>query len=364
MKNIEKLKLEITKAIENADTVAKLEELRVATLGKKGSITELMKGIADLSIEEKKTFGAAVNVLKEEVAMLIDAAKTKAENKAIDEKIRTEIIDITLPVAEEKKGKIHPIYQVYEELVTIFAKQGFSLAEGPDIEDDYHNFTALNTPPDHPARQMQDTFYIKGRNGEMNVLRTQTSAVQVRTMEEKGAPIKIISPGRTYRVDYDMTHTPMFHQIEGLVIDKNTNMGHLKGCLESALKAFFETDDIKLRFRPSFFPFTEPSAEVDIACSWTDGVLKIGANEKGWMEMLGCGMVHPNVLKMSGIDPEEYQGFAFGFGLDRLAMLKYGMPDLRALFEFDLRWIKHYGFDGFDMPSQSLGLSLNTGVKK
>ncbi len=363
MTDIKTLKSEITTAIENSKTLTELEDIRVSSLGKKGSITGLMKTIGALSIEEKKTFGAEVNKTKEEISELIDNKKQNLEMAEINRKIATEKVDVTLPIREETCGRIHPMYQAYDELIAIFASMGFTLAEGPDIEDDYHNFEALNFPKDHPARQMQDTFFIEGKNGIMNLLRTHTSPVQIRTMKEQKPPIKIIAPGRTYRVDYDMTHTPMFHQIEGLYIDKNVNMGHLKGCLEDVLKAYFEVDIIKLKFRPSFFPFTEPSAEVDIACSWDNGVLKIG-DEKGWMEMLGCGMVHPNVIKNCGLDPEEYQGFAFGMGLDRLTMLKYGIPDLRHMFEFDLRWAKHYGFSGMDIPSQSMGLSLNTGVKR
>ncbi len=363
MNDINVLKNEIINKIDNASSLPALDEVRVFALGKKGAITALMKSIGALSIEEKKSFEAAVNLLKDDIAKIIDDKKQSLEIQEINRKIATEKVDVTLPIANENTGRIHPMYQAYDELVAIFASMGFSLGEGPDIEDDYHNFEALNFPKDHPARQMQDTFFIKNQKGIMNVLRTHTSPVQIRTMEKQKPPIKIIVPGRTYRVDYDMTHTPMFHQIEGLVIDKETNMGHLKGCLEDALNAYFEVDNIKLRFRPSFFPFTEPSAEVDIACSWDNGVLKIG-DEDGWMEMLGCGMVHPNVLSNCGIDPEEYQGFAFGLGLDRLAMLKYGIPDLRHMFEFDLRWAKHYGFSGMDIPSQSLGLSLNTGVKK
>ncbi len=363
MTDINTLKSEIIAGIEKASSLSEIEDIRVGALGKKGSITGLMKTIGALSIEEKKTFGAQVNILKEEIAALIDAKKEELETAEINRKIAVEKIDVTLPVREETMGRIHPLYQAYDELLAIFASMGFTLAEGPDIETDYYNFEALNVPKDHPARQMQDTFFIEGDGGILNVLRTQTSAVQIRSMENNKPPIKIVVPGRTYRVDYDMTHTPMFHQIEGLVIDKATNMGHLKGCLEDVLKAYFEIDTIKLRFRPSFFPFTEPSAEVDIACSWDNGVLKIG-DEKGWMEMLGCGIGHPNVLETCGIDPEEYQGFAFGMGLDRLAMLKYGIPDLRHMFEFDLRWIKHYGFSGMDIPSPSMGLSLNTGVKR
>ncbi len=363
MTDITTLKSEITQAIENAASLGKLEEIRINSLGKKGSITELMKTIGSLTIEEKKTFGSQVNILKEEIAGIIDNKKQELEIAEINRKIATEKVDVTLSTREESHGRIHPMYQAYDELVAIFTTMGFNLAEGPDIENDFHNFEALNFPKDHPARQMQDTFFIEGNGGIMNVLRTHTSPVQIRTMKENKPPIKIIAPGRTYRVDYDMTHTPMFHQIEGLVIDKATNMGHLRGCLEDALKAYFEIDTIKLRFRPSFFPFTEPSAEVDISCTWDNGVLKIG-DEKDWMEMLGCGMVHPNVLKNCGIDPEEYQGFAFGMGLDRLAMLKYGIPDLRHMFEFDLRWIKHYGFSGMDIPTQSMGLSQNTGVKR
>jgi phenylalanyl-tRNA synthetase alpha chain len=268
-----------------------------------------------------------------------------------------EAIDVSLPIRPEMAGRLHPITQTIDEAIAILGEMGFSVAEGPEIEDDFHNFTALNIPPEHPARQMHDTFYFPEKDdGSRNVLRTHTSPVQIRTMVSGEPPFRIIAPGRTYRCDSDMTHTPMFHQIEGLVIDESTHFGHLKGCLLNFLSAFFEVDDLPLRFRPSFFPFTEPSAEVDIGCAREGGELKIGAG-RDWMEILGCGMVHPNVLKACDIDPDKYQGFAFGLGVERMAMLKYGIPDLRTFFDADLRWLKHYGFVPLEAPSLVRGLS-------
>ncbi len=360
MSDINSIRGELLPAIDKAKSVSELEEVRVSALGKKGRITELMKGLGAMSPEERKTFGQELNLLKEEISTRIGERKNALEIQEINERLAKETIDVTLPPRPAAQGRIHPVSQVTEELLAIFGQMGFELAEGPDIEDDWHNFEALNFPKSHPARQMQATFFMK--DGEGDILRTHTSPVQVRTMENKKPPIRIVAPGRTYRCDYDMTHTPMFHQIEGLVIDKSTNMGHLKGCLIDVFKAFFEIDDVPVRFRPSFFPFTEPSAEMDIGCSRENGEFKIAAG-KGWMEVLGCGMVHPNVLKASGIDPNEYQGFAFGFGLDRMAMLKYGIPDLRTFFEGDIRWLKHYGFIPLDIPSLTGGLSLNGGLK-
>jgi len=358
--NWEKIKNPALQLIETAESLSSLEEARVKLLGKKSELTEMMKTLGNMPAEERKEFGAALNSVKEEITKALQNKKEKLEAKALDEKLKAETVDITLPpLPDVNQGRIHPVAQVTEELIAIFGQMGFSIAEGPDIEDDWHCFEALNFPKSHPARQMQATFFM---GDEGNVLRTHTSPVQIRTMEKQKPPIKIIAPGRTYRCDYDMTHTPMFHQVEGLMIDKNTNMGHLKGCLIDVMKAFFEVDDVPVRFRPSFFPFTEPSAEVDIGCTKENGEFKITAG-KGWMEILGCGMVHPNVLKNCGLDPDEYQGFAFGFGIDRLAMLKYGIPDLRTFFDGDIRWMKHYGFVPLDVPTLTGGLSLNGGAK-
>ena len=359
MDNIENLTSEILGQIESASDLNALEEIRVSALGKKGRLTEQMKTLGSMSPEERKTAGQALNVAKDKIAGAIDSKKAALEKAEMDKRLANETVDVSMPIRPAQQGRIHPVSQVMEEMLTIFAQMGFDLAEGPDIEDDWHCFEALNFPKNHPARQMQATFFM----GNDNVLRTHTSPVQIRTMENKKPPIRIVAPGRTYRCDYDMTHTPMFHQIEGLVIDKTTNMGHLKGCLLEFMKKFFETDDVSLRFRPSFFPFTEPSAECDVGCSRENGEFKIESG-KGWIELLGCGMVHPNVLKNCGLDPNEYQGFAFGCGIDRFAMLKYGIPDLRSTFEADMRWMKHYGFLPLDVPTVTSGLSFNAGVKK
>lgn len=367
MDNIQNLKAEIISSIENAEDLKTLDDIRVSALGKKGKITDMMKNLGSLSIEEKKEAGKSLNILKDEVAKAIDDKKVILEEKALNEKLLNEKIDVTLPVREETQGRIHPISQVIDEICTIFGEMGFERKDGPSIEDDFHNFTALNLPANHPARQMQDTFYLpKEKDGSKeiehsNVLRTQTSCVQIRTMQNQEPPIKIIAPGRVYRSDYDATHTPMFHQVEGLVIDKKSNMSDLKGVLNEFLVRFFELDDdIPMRFRPSYFPFTEPSAEVDIGCSKKGGELKIGAGDD-WLEILGCGMVNPAVLRNVGIDPDVYQGYAFGVGIDRLAMLKYGIPDLRTFFETDMRWLKHYGFVPLDIPSVTTGLSSTGG---
>lgn len=355
--NISALKDELTAQIAAANDLAKLEEARLAALGKKGRITDLMKSLGQMAPEERKNFGAAVNALKDEVAALIEKQESGLKKQAMTEKLAAETIDVTLPIRAERQGTIHPISQTQEELLSIFASMGFELDEGPDIEDDFHNFTALNFPPGHPAREMHDTFYLpsdpdeKGE-AQKKLLRTHTSTVQIRHMLGKKPPFKMVCMGRVYRSDYDMTHTPVFHQMEGLVIDKNIHMGHLKGCLMDFLRAYFEIDDLPVQFRPSFFPFTEPSAEVDIGCSRKNGELKIGAGD-GWLEILGCGMVHPNVLKNCGVDPDEYQGFAFGMGVERLAMLKYGIPDLRSMFESDVRWLDHYGFDPLTRPNRA-----------
>jgi phenylalanyl-tRNA synthetase alpha chain len=335
-----------------------LETLRVELLGKKGRVTDLMKTLGGLAPEARKARGAALNALKDEIARAIEAKAASLAEAELDRRLEAERIDVTLPPRPLAEGRIHPISQTIDEMVAIFGEMGFKVAEGPDIEEDFYNFTALNIPPEHPARQSHDTFYLKGKEGEKapKVLRTHTSPVQVRTMLAEKPPIRIIVPGRTYRSDHDATHSPNFHQIEGLVIDRTTHMGHLKGCLNEFARAFFDLPELPVRFRPSYFPFTEPSAEMDIGCSRTGGELKIGAGGD-WLEILGCGMVHPKVLANCGIDPDEYQGFAFGMGIERVAMLKYGIPDLRTFYEADLRWLRHYGFLALDVPTLSGGLS-------
>lgn len=369
MSDIEVIKSEIEKEIETVQDVKALDDVRVTALGKKGRITELLKTLGAMPMEERVVFGKKINLAKTELEAKIAEKKEMLEAKLLDEKLKNEIIDVTLPCRPEVQGRIHPVSKVYEEIVAIFAEMGFEVADGPDIEDQFHNFNALNTPPNHPARQMQDTFYI---NNDINaafdvdnayVVRTQTSSVQIRTMEKKQPPIRIIAPGRTYRSDYDATHTPMFHQVEGLVVDEKTTMADLKGCLYDFMKTFFELDELPVRYRPSYFPFTEPSAEMDIGCLKTKTELRIGAGTD-WLEVLGCGMVHPNVLRASGIDADKYQGFAFGMGIDRLAMLKYGIPDLRTFFESDVRWMKNYGFTPLDFSSLTSGLSNNGGLTR
>jgi phenylalanyl-tRNA synthetase alpha chain len=310
-----------------------------------------------MSPDERQTFGPLVNGLKQSLSDAIAEKKEALAQTALDARLLAERIDVTLPARPERRGKIHPIMQVFEEVQTIFADMGFSIAEGPDVEDDFHNFTALNFPPKHPARDMHDTFFFEEKeDGSRMLLRTHTSPVQVRTMLTQKPPIRIVAPGRTYRCDSDQTHTPMFHQIEGLVIEDGVHMGHLKGVLMDFMRAFFEIDDVDVRFRPHHFPFTEPSAEMDVRCDRSGGALKIGTGTD-WLEILGCGMVHPNVLRACGIDPDQYQGFAFGMGIDRLAMLKYGIPDLRDMFAADVRWLKHYGFEPSVQPNLATGLS-------
>ena len=354
---IETLKAEISAQIAAADSINALEEVRVAALGKKGSVSGLMKGLGGMSPDERKVMGPALNGLKTEVAEDIAARKSTLEAAELEARLAEERVDVTLPVVEHASGNIHPVSQVMDEIAEIFANLGFDVAEGPDIESDFNNFTALNIPEEHPARQDHDTFYLKpDADGSRKVLRTHTSPVQIRTMLSKEPPIRIIAPGRTYRSDSDATHTPMFHQVEGLVIDKDTHLGHLKGTLEAFLKAFFEVDAVTLRLRPSYFPFTEPSMEVDVQCSFEGGTLKVG-DGNDWLEILGSGMVNPRVLENCNLDPAVYQGFAFGCGIDRLAMLKYGMNDLRAFFDGDLRWLKHYGFRALDLPTLAGGLS-------
>jgi len=369
MSDIEIIQKEVEEQIAQAQDMKALEDVRVSALGKKGSVTELLKTLGTMPIEQRIEFGKKINVVKAALESKIANKKQELENKLLDEKLKKEVVDVTLPCRPEVQGRIHPISKIYEEIVAIFAEMGFEVAEGPDIEDQFHNFNALNMPPNHPARQMQATFYINNdvtKDFDVDnayVVRTQTSGVQIRTMEKKRPPIRIIAPGRTYRADYDATHTPMFHQLEGLVIDKKTTMADLKGCLYDFMKAFFEVDDLPVRYRPSYFPFTEPSAELDVGCLKTKEELKIGAGND-WLEVLGCGMVHPNVLRAGGVDPDEYQGFAFGLGVDRLAMLKYGIPDLRTFFESDVRWIKNYGFTPLDFSAMTNGLCDNGGLAR
>lgn len=344
-------------AIQSAATSQTLEEVRVAYLGKSGLLTAELKTLGALAPEERKAKGAEVNAIKEQLTAALEAKKTTLERAELDARLASETLDVSLPAAPALRGTIHPITQVTEELIAIFADFGFSVAEGPEIEDDFHNFSALNIPESHPARQMHDTFYLKGNGAEpYPVLRTHTSPVQIRTMVSEKPPIRIIAPGTTYRSDSDMTHTPMFHQIEGLVIEKNIHMGHLKGLLNDALAAFFGLEKLPMRFRASFFPFTEPSAEVDIGCKRGKDALLIGEGDD-WLEIAGCGMVHPNVLRNCGLDPAEWQGFAFGCGIERLAMLKYNIPDLRTFFAGDQRWQKHYGFNGLNIPSLIKGVA-------
>jgi phenylalanyl-tRNA synthetase alpha chain len=346
--------------IASAKDLPAIEAVRLGALSKKGTVSELLGQLGKMPADERKAFGAAVNTLKTAVTEALEARKSKLDGEAVTARLASERSDITLPVrlGPQAEGRIHPVSQVFDEIAEIFADMGFSIAEGPDIESDDLNFTKLNIPPEHPARQMHDTFYLKTPNTTVGgagstapfVLRTHTSPVQIRTMLKQKPPIRIIAPGRVYRMDSDATHTPMFHQIEGLVIDETTHFGQMKWCLEEFCKAFFEVDQVKMRFRASHFPFTEPSAEVDV------GAEAIGKPGE-WLEILGCGMVHPKVIANCGLDPDKYQGFAFGMGLDRLAMLKYGIPDLRDMFSADLRWLRHYGFSAFDVPTLAGGLS-------
>ncbi len=365
MDDLNKLLDELLGAVDSAESTESLEELRVSALGKKGRITGLMKTLGQLPAEERREAGQTLNAIKDKVAAAIDARKSSLEDAALEARLASEMVDVTLPVRPEAEGRLHPISQTVDEIIAILGEMGFSVAEGPDIEDDFHNFTALNIPPEHPARQMHDTFYLpEDADGVRKVLRTHTSPVQIRAMQAAmaakgyGLPLRFIAPGRTYRCDSDMTHTPMFHQVEGLVVDKTgrVHMGHLKGCLIEFVRAYFEVPDVPTRFRPSHFPFTEPSAEMDIGCTREGGELKIGAGDD-WLEILGCGMVNPKVLAACGIDPAEYQGFAFGMGIERLAMLKYGIPDLRTFFDGDVRWLKHYGFAPIEVPTLFRGLT-------
>ncbi len=343
------LRNELEGAVQAADSLEALEGVRVRTLGRRGSVTELMKSLGRAAPEERRERGQALNRLKQAVADAIDARKAALAEADLERRLASERIDVTLPVRPAPEGSLHPISQTIDEIVQIFGEMGFHWAEGPDIEDDWYNFTALNIPPEHPARQEMDTFYLAGEAGTRPVLRTHTSPVQIRTMLETPPPLRIIVPGRTYRSDHDATHSPMFHQVEGLAIDRAIHMGHLKGCLIAFCQAFFGVADLPVRFRPSHFPFTEPSAEVDIGCTRAGGQLRIGAGGD-WLEILGSGMVHPKVIANCGLDPEEWQGFAFGMGIERIAMLKYGIPDLRMMYESDLRWLRHYGFRPLDIP--------------
>lgn len=355
--DIEELEAELIGQITGAGNLGELEAARVATLGKKSRLSEVMRGLGKMDPAERQQVAPRLNALKNTLNQAIDDRRSALKRAELEARLAAEQVDITLPVRPEVTGRIHPVSQVVDEITEIFADMGFAIAEGPDIEDDFHNFTALNFPPAHPARDMHDTFFFDPKqDGERMLLRTHTSSVQIRTMETQDPPHRIVIPGRTYRSDSDMTHTPMFHQIEGLVIDRNLHMGHLKGTLEAFSRAFFELDEVRMRFRPSYFPFTEPSAEVDIGCSFDKGQIRIGEGTD-WLEILGCGMVHPNVLRACGLDPEEWQGFAWGMGIDRIAMLKYGIPDLRAFFDSDVRWLRHYGFQPTDVPSLGGGLS-------
>ncbi len=353
------LKAKYLALISAAADEAAIEEVRVNALGKKGEISLKMRELGQMSAEERQTAGPALNALKDEINSALAARKASLADAALEERLRAEWLDVTLPARDRRQGTIHPISQVTDEVIAIFADMGFSVAEGPQIESDWYNFDALNMPSHHSARAEMDTFYMRrlpGDNRPPHVLRTHTSPVQIRALQGQGAPIRVIAPGRVYRADYDQTHTPMFHQVEGMAVDRDISMAHLKWCLEEFVKAYFGVDHVDLRFRASHFPFTEPSAEVDIRCSWEGGTLKVGEGDS-WLEILGSGMMHPKVLQNAGVDPSLWQGFAFGMGIDRIAMLKYGIPDLRAFFDSDLRWLRHYGFAALDQPTLQGGLN-------
>ena len=353
------LKAKYLGLVADAADEAAIEDLRVKAVGKKGEISLKMRELGKMTPEERQVAGPALNALKDEINSALSAKKMALADAALDARLKDEWLDVTLPARGRGVGSVHPISQVTEEVTAIFADMGFAVAEGPQIESDWYNFDALNIPGHHPARAEMDTFYTHradGDNRPPHVLRTHTSPVQIRSMEKTGAPTRIICPGRVYRADYDQTHTPMFHQVEGLAIDKDISMANLKWVLEEFVKSYFEVDHVDIRFRASHFPFTEPSAEVDIRCSWEGGTLKVGEGDD-WLEILGSGMVHPKVLQAGGIDPAEWQGFAFGMGIDRIAMLKYGIPDLRAFFDSDLRWLRHYGFSALQQPTLHGGLS-------
>jgi phenylalanyl-tRNA synthetase alpha chain len=370
MTDLSQLEAELTARIDAAADTGALEAVRVAALGKSGQISELLKSLGGMSPDERREKGPLINGLRDRIQGRIAERKAALEEAELDARLTAGRLDLSLPARPRRRGVVHPTMQVMDEMIAIFAEMGFAVAEGPDIEDDFHNFTALNFPPKHPAREMHDTFFLQAdEHGERKVLRTHTSPVQVRVMQktnEKPAapwiaagqdpPIRVIVPGRTYRSDSDATHTPMFHQVEGLVIDRNIHMGHLKWTLDAFIARYFETPAVETRFRPHHFPFTEPSAEMDVRCDRSGGEIKIGQGSD-WMEIVGCGMVHPNVLRNCGLDPDEWQGFAFGFGVDRLGALKYGMPDLRDMFAADTRWLAHYGFSHLAMPNPGTGLS-------
>ncbi len=359
MDHISKLKDRYLLRIGSSGSELELEQVRLDALGKKGEITQKMRELGTMPSDKRQIMGPLLNNLKESVNQALRLRKDELAEINLESRLKSEWIDISRPARESCEGSIHPVSQVTEEVITIFGDLGFEVADGPQIESDYYNFDALNIPPDHPARQEFDTFYLSEEGedvGPLNVLRTHTSPVQIRHMEQVKGPCRIIAPGRVFRSDYDQTHTPMFHQVEGLAVGQNVSMGNLKWVLEEFCKAFFEVNSIQLRFRSSHFPFTEPSAEVDIKCCWKENQLKIGEGED-WMEILGSGMVHPNVLRAVDIDPEVYQGFAFGLGIDRIAMLKYGIPDLRTFFDSDIRWLRHFGFSARDFPSIHAGIS-------
>ena len=354
MSDLKKIRDEFISKLEGKIDLSEINQIKSDLFGKNGLVSSQFKKIGTIVESERKKFASDLNVIKDELQDLINSKINELEKFEINKKLEKEKIDITLPERPFVRGKIHPVSQTIDEISSIFSEIGFSVEEGPDVENEYNNFTALNTPDNHPARDMHDTFYLDEK--KQKLLRTHTSPVQIRTMLKDKPPFKIIAPGRTYRSDSDQTHAPMFHQVEGLHIDKNINMGHLKGCLNYFIKEFFEVDKIKMRFRPSHFPFTEPSAEVDIGYEIKDGKIIIGEGNQ-WLEILGCGMVHPNVLKNVKVDPAKFQGYAFGIGIDRLAMLKYGINDLRAFFDCDYRWLNHFGFDPLDVPTNYRGLS-------
>ncbi len=363
MEHLDTLRDECLAAIESAPSIDALEEIRISLLGRKGRVTALMKSLGQVDAAKRREVGQSLNAVKDAIAASIDARSQTLASLALDTRLQGEAVDVSLPSRPEQSGRLHPISQTFDEIIAIFGEMGFAVAQGPDIEEDFYNFTALNIPPEHPARQMHDTFYLQTPGAEgvetstdgLRLLRTHTSPVQIRTMLAGEPPFRVIAPGRTYRCDSDITHTPMFHQVEGLLVDTKTHMGHLKGCLIEFCRTYFETPDVPVRFRPSHFPFTEPSAEVDIGCSRDGGELKIGAGDD-WLEILGCGMVHPKVLQAGGVDPSKYQGFAFGMGIERIAMLKYGIPDLRTFFDADIRWLWHYGFVPLEVPTLVRGL--------
>ena len=354
MSDLDKISSVFNAKIDSVKTNDDLQKIKTEFFGKNGQITQQFKSLGSLDPEKRKEFASNLNQIKDDLTSQLEKKNIEIETQEINEKLKNERVDVTLPIRPDRQGKIHPVSQVIDEISSIFSEIGFSVAEGPDVESEYNNFTALNTPEEHPARDMHDTFYLE--ENKKLLLRTHTSPVQIRTMLSSKPPFKIIVPGRTYRCDSDQTHAPMFHQLEGLHIDKGITMGHLKGCLDYFIKEFFEVKNVKMRFRPSHFPFTEPSAEVDIGYKIEKGKIVIGEGDK-WLEVLGCGMVHPNVLKNVKIDSKKYQGFAFGIGIDRLAMLKYGINDLRAFFEADYRWLSHFGFDPLDVPTNYRGLS-------